>query len=128
MRLCGKLLQEIIGRADVHFDGNGSKRALGRLLVGESAMLFPIRDDLLEEAVEVIVRDISAESVGIIGGVAMMPGAGLVICLPRQEGEAVPVQCVVERCTSQGNGEFVIAAEFIRMLERDILPRGQNGR
>jgi hypothetical protein len=123
MRLTGKVLQEIIGRADVRFSGTGTHRALGRLTVDAPATLFPVHDDLLEDPIEVMVQDISAETVGIASRYAMMPGSGLVVCLPRKDAEAVAVQCEVLRCNPLGNGQFAIGARFMAILDNEMLTR-----
>jgi len=121
MRLPAHILQQIVGHPVDHFDGSGHKRALGRLLVGTAASLFPIRDNLLEDPFEVTLRDVSAETVGIDTPRAMMPSAGLVIRISLSDSEVLAVQCRVTRCSPLREGGFILAAKFIRLLDPQIL-------
>jgi PilZ domain len=121
MRLSATILQKIVGRSVGHFSGSGHQRALGRLEVKNPAMLFPVRDNQLEDPFEVKLRDISAETVGIDTSRAMMPSAKLVIDIRLSESETLAIQCRVTRCSPGSAGRFILAAQFVRMIDPDIL-------
>jgi len=126
MRIPSRILQQIVGRPVDHFAGSGHKRALGRLTVGNSASLFVIRDNLLEDPYEVVLRDISAETVGIETPRAMMPSALLVLRIWLSVSESLAIQCRVTRCTPVPEGGFVLAAEFLEFIDPETLTSRDN--
>lgn len=121
MRLPARTLQEIVGRPAREFIGHGRQRALGRIAVQAPALIFAIRDGVMDEPYHATVRDISAETIGLSSPRAMMPAAELVVCLSLADGRPLAIQCSVARCSSLRGGRFVVAARFVRLLDAESL-------
>ncbi|HEX4055700.1 MAG TPA: hypothetical protein VHX86_15660 [Tepidisphaeraceae bacterium] len=117
MRLPAHLLQQIIGHPVDRFSGSGHKRLLGRVDVGSQATVFPIHGELLDEPIPVTVRNVSAETVGLILLRAMMPSAGLIIRFPLADGQFLAIRSRVMRCSPQANGRFYMAAQFQELVD-----------
>lgn len=117
MRLPAHLLQQIVGRPVDRFSGSGHKRLLGRVDVGSQATVFPIRDELLDEPIPVTVRNVSAETAGLILPWAMMPSAALIIRIPLADGQFLAIRCRVMRCSPEANGRFFLAAQFQELVD-----------
>jgi hypothetical protein len=128
MHLPAHILQQIVGRPVAHFSGSGHKRALGRVTLETPATLFPIHGDLLDNPVQVTAHDISAETVGLVSSLAMMPSANLAVRFSLPDGEAIAIRCRVTRCVRQQNGRFAIAAEFVSLIDvQSLEPQYRSG-
>jgi hypothetical protein len=128
MHLPAHLLQQIVGHPVAHFSGSGHKRALGRVTLETQATLFPIHGDLLDNPIQVTAHDISAETVGLVSPLAMMPSANFAIRFSLPDDEALAIRCRVTRCVQQPNGKFALAAEFISLIDVETLePQYRSG-
>jgi hypothetical protein len=127
MRLAANLLQKIVGRPVDHFAGSGHQRALGRIEVQKSATIYPIRDAILEDAIFVSVRDVSAETIGLSSSVAMMPFSSLIVKIPLPDSQMIAVRCRVTRCTRAFGPQFSIVAQFEALLDPQTLQETVGG-
>jgi hypothetical protein len=123
MRLAAHLLQQIVGHPVAHFSGSGHKRALGRVTLETQATIFPIHGELLDNPIQVTAQDISAETVGLVSSMAMMPSANFAIRFSLADREYLAIRCRVTRCVRQANGRFALAADFVELMDVESLER-----
>ena len=117
MRLPAHLLQQIIGRPVDHFAGSGHKRLLGRVDISKPASVFAMHGEVLDDPVSVTLRDVSAETVGIVTPSAMMPSANFVVRVVLPDDQYLAIRCSVTRCSRRDDGRFQLVAEFLELVD-----------
>ena len=114
MKLPAELVQQIIGSSGLKCENvDRDKRDASRVPVARRAVV--LRKSGQTTAV---IREISVCGVGLLCAEAMKHGDEFVLCLPKQNGEVVPVKCKAIRCQGGGAGVFVIGAEFTELLRK----------
>jgi len=117
MRLSPQIIQRVVGRPVVHFSGSGRQRALGRVELRNPATIFPLLGDFLGDPVSVTLRDISAETIGLVTPQALMPSSSLIVSIPLPDSELLAIHCRVMRCTRLHDGQFALAAQFVSVVD-----------
>lgn len=119
MRLSSDILRKIIGRPVSRFLGSGHKRAIGRVAVQGTAIVYPVQGDYLDDPFPVSLRDISAETIGISSARALMPHSSLIISIPigSDPSETLSIRCRVTRCSRTPGGIFHLAAQFVLVCQ-----------
>jgi hypothetical protein len=103
------------------FEGSGHKRAVGRIAVQSSAIVYPLQGDLLEDPFSVMLDDISTETVGFTAFRALMPFSSLVISMPTPgdaPGKTLEIRCRVVRCSRLPHGRYRVGAQFLSNYTR----------
>jgi len=117
MRLSAQIIQQIVGHPVDHFSGSGRQRALGRVELRNPATIFPIQGDFVGDPISVTLRDISAETIGLTTPLAFMPFSSLIVSIPLPDSELLAIRCRVMRCTRLHDGQFALAAQFVRVVD-----------
>ncbi|MGD0388978.1 MAG: PilZ domain-containing protein [Tepidisphaeraceae bacterium] len=117
MRLSAQIIQQIVGHPVDHFSGSGRQRALGRVELRNPATIFPIQGDFVGDPISVTLRDISAETIGLATPQALMPFSSLIVSVPLPDSQLLAIRCRVMRCTRLHDGQFALAAQFVRVVD-----------
>ncbi|MGD0768500.1 MAG: PilZ domain-containing protein [Tepidisphaeraceae bacterium] len=125
MRLSAQIIQQIVGRPVERFSGSGCQRALGRVELRSPATIFALEGDFLGDPISVTLRDISAETLGLLTPQALMPFSSLVIAIPLPDSEPLAIRCRVVRCTRLPEGQFSLVAQFVQIIDSQILQCGR---
>ncbi|MGA2442563.1 MAG: PilZ domain-containing protein [Tepidisphaeraceae bacterium] len=124
MRLSAQIIQQIVGRPVERFSGSGCQRALGRVELHSPATIFALQGDFLGDPISVTLRDISAETLGLLTPQALMPFASLIVSIPLTDAEPLAIRCRVMRCTRLPEGQFALVAQFVQIVDSPTLQIG----
>ena len=117
MRLSAQIIQQIVGRPVDRFSGSGCQRALGRVELRNPATIFALEGDFLGDPIPVTLRDISAETLGLVTPQALMPFSSLIVSIPLADSEPLAIRCPVMRYTRLPEGQFALVAQFVQIVD-----------
>jgi hypothetical protein len=121
MRLPAHIIQQIVGHPVARFSGSGHKRALGRVELQTTATICTIQSDLISDPIDVTLRDISAETVGMTTPSALMPSTSILLTIPMPKSKELAIRCRVTRCIRTQDGDFALAAQFVTFFDPKTL-------
>jgi hypothetical protein len=116
MKLSTDILTRIIGRADVNFDQDGTRRFASRVSVTKRATVCRLGSKV---PIPVTIVDLSIGGVGLLNITCPAPGDQFILNLCSQTGERISVQCVVRWAMEIANSRYRVGAEFVSLVDAD---------
>ncbi len=106
-------------------DGAGAERRRAERCAFHAPLVVePVVDDVMQQAVTVLLQDYSAVGIGFLHSTTMAQHTALLMRLPCERGGSMTVVCRVVRCRAGETGVFRIGAEFVRVLDGGREPHG----
>ncbi len=117
MKISAEVLEGIIGRSDLNFDQDGTRRFSTRVPASKRGTLSRSGSTV---QIPITIADLSTGGVGILFPTRMNSGEKFVLRTTGPTGTRLCVECVVRWCQENANGRHRVGAEFLTLVEDEV--------
>ena len=114
MKISSNILAGIIGRQNLNFDKDGTRRFANRVVVSKRATLCRAGSVV---RIPITIVDLSNGGVGFINSTQPASGDKIVLRVTDQTGVRLAIECIVRWCKTTGSGRCRVGAEFLTLVE-----------